>query len=139
MLLQFGSSVTGKPHKESDADIAYLSRRNLTIREEAEIIIRLMPVLKNKNIDLVNIHMASPLLLYALARDGRVIYESSPFEFYNLRAYAFKRYVEAKPLFELKAERMKINVNPVRELARGITPRARDSAASNGTFSNRVK
>lgn len=111
LLVLFGSSVTGKTHKESDLDVAYLSARTLTIREEAELIVKLGPILKSNLVDLANISLASPLLLYALAQDGKALYESNPFEFYNLRAYAFKRYIEAAPIFQLQAERAKIKVH----------------------------
>jgi len=103
----FGSSVTGKTHKESDVDIAYLSTKNLGIREEAQMMLDLNPILKSQRIDLVNIHLAPPLLLYAISDNGQVLYQTNPLNFYELRAYAFKRYVEAKPLFELKERRLK--------------------------------
>lgn len=106
LLLQFGSSVTGKMHKESDVDVAYLSSRELSLREEASFVIELMPILKNKFIDIVNIHKAPPLLLYAISRQGKILYQATPTKFHEFRAYAFKRYIEAKPLFELMEERL---------------------------------
>lgn len=111
LFVLFGSTATGKTHKTSDADIAYLSARALTIREEAEIIIALSPILKNNRIDLVNLHRAPPLLLYAITKDGKTLYATDPLEFYGLCAYAFKRYIEAKPLFRLKNERLKLALN----------------------------
>lgn len=111
LLLAFGSAVTGRTHKESDIDIAYLSAQTLTIRKEAELIVKLGPILKSNLVDLANISLAPPLLLYALVQDGQALYESNPFEFYNLRAYAFKRYIEAAPILQLQAERAKIKVN----------------------------
>ena len=111
LFVLFGSSITGKTHKESDIDVAYLGTQNLTIREEAKIMISLAPILKNKNVDLINIHMAPPLLLYAIAKNGKVLYASNPLEFYRLRAYAFKRYIENKPLFELKQKKLLIELN----------------------------
>ncbi|HEY4495676.1 MAG TPA: nucleotidyltransferase domain-containing protein [Candidatus Paceibacterota bacterium] len=111
LLLVFGSAVTGRTHKESDLDVAYLSARALTIREEAELIVAIGPILKNNCVDLANISLAPPLLLYALAQNSEILYELNPFEFYNLRAYAFKRYIEAAPIFQLQAERAKIKMN----------------------------
>ena len=111
LLLLFGSQVDGKTHKESDADVAYMSKKPLTIREESELMVKLQPVLKNNKVDLVNIHTAPPLLLYAITNRGSVLYQSDPLAFYQLRAYAFKRYVEAEPLFELKEQRLKALLN----------------------------
>src|SRR3989338_1817513 len=106
LLVFFGSSVTSNTHKESDADVAYLSKKPLKLMEEAELAVKLQPILKNRTIDLVNIHMAPPLLLYAISNYGQVLYQSHPLKFYELRAYAFKRYVEAMPLFKLQEERI---------------------------------
>ena len=107
LLVLFGSSATGKTHKESDIDVAYLAKKDLELSEEARLIIELMPILKSQSVDLVNIHLAPPLLLYAIADHGKVLYQADPLNFYELQAYAFKRYVEAKPLFELKERRLK--------------------------------
>src|SRR3989344_1573529 len=107
LLVLFGSSATGKTHKESDIDVAYLAKKDLELSEEARLIIELMPILKSQSVDLVNIHLAPPLLLYAISDHGQVLYQADPLNFYELRAYAFKRYVEAKPLFELKERRLK--------------------------------
>jgi len=111
LLVLFGSAVTGKTHKESDADVAYLSKKPLTLREESEMSVALQPILKNRTIDLVNIRMAPPLLLYAITDHGKVLYQSDPLVFYELRAYAFKRYIEAEPLSELKKQRLKALLN----------------------------
>jgi len=111
LLVLFGSAVTGKTHKESDADVAYLSKKPLTLREESEMSVALQPILKNRTIDLVNIRMAPPLLLYAITDHGKILYQSDPLVFYELRAYAFKRYIEAEPLFELKKQRLKALLN----------------------------
>jgi len=111
LLLLFGSTVKGQTHKESDADVAYLSKKPLTLREESEMSVALQPILKNRTIDLVNIRMAPPLLLYAITDHGKILYQSDPLVFYELRAYAFKRYIEAEPLFELKKQRLKALLN----------------------------
>lgn len=114
LLVLFGSSATGKTHKESDVDVAYLAEKNLELGDEARLIIELVPALKSKLVDLVNIHLAPPLLLYAITDHGQVLYQTNPLSFYELRAYAFKRYVEAKPLFELKEQRLKEYVQSIR-------------------------
>ena len=108
LFVLFGSQATGKTHKTSDADVAYSSERFLTLREEAEIMIGLAPILKNNRIDLVNIRTASPLLLFAITKNGEALYEAKSLEFSSLCAYAFKRYVEAQPLFQFKYEKLKL-------------------------------
>jgi len=106
LLLLFGSQVSGKTSKESDFDVAYLSKEDLDLEKEAELIVDLAPLFKSENIDLVNIKKAPPLLLYAITRNCRIIFEKEPLMFANLRAYAFKKYIETKPLYELKFKKL---------------------------------
>lgn len=106
LILLFGSRVEKKLHKESDFDVAYLAKRNLTLNEESELIVKLAPTFKSENIDLVNLRKAPPLLFYAITKDCQVIYERDPLVFPILRAYAFKKYIETKPLYETKFKRL---------------------------------
>ena len=105
-LLLFGSRVSCKTHKESDFDIAYLSRRNLNLEDEAKLICDLMPIFKSERIDLANLKKAPPLLLFTITNDCRILYEKNPLIFSALRAYGFKKYIEAKPLYEEKFKRI---------------------------------
>lgn len=107
LLLLFGSRATGKNYATSDFDVAYLSNKDLDLMEEARLMLDLSPVFKSEDIDLVNLKKAPPLLYYAVFQDCQVLYEKDPLIFPNLRAYAFKRYVEeAKPLAEARWERL---------------------------------
>ena len=112
LLLIFGSRVEGQIHKESDYDVAYLSKKNLNLEEEAKLIIELFSIFSDENIDLVNLRNAPALLLYKIADKCQVLYELYPLKFYSLRAYAFKRYIEeAKPLMKNKFERLQLEIN----------------------------
>lgn len=106
LILLFGSRVEKKIHKESDYDVAYLSKSQLDLMEEAQLIVDLAPIFQSENIDLVNLKKASPLLFYAITRNCQVIYEKKPLTFASLRVYAFKKYVETKPLYEAKFKRL---------------------------------
>jgi len=106
LILLFGSRIEKKLHQESDYDVAYLSSRHLDLMEEAQLIVDLAPIFKSENIDLVNLKRANPLLLYAITKNCQVIYEKKPLTFASLRAYAFKKYVETKPLYEAKFKRL---------------------------------
>lgn len=105
LLLLFGSQVSGKISKESDFDVAYLSGQDLGLTDEANLIVEIAPIFKSENIDLVNLKKASPLLLYAITRNCQVLFEKNPLNFASLRAYAFKKYIETKPLYEQKFKR----------------------------------
>ncbi|OIO44889.1 hypothetical protein COX24_01050 [bacterium (Candidatus Gribaldobacteria) CG23_combo_of_CG06-09_8_20_14_all_37_87_8] len=106
MLLLFGSRVDGTFRKDSDFDIAYLSKKKLDFLQEAKLSMALSPVCENENIDLSNLETASPLLLYGIFQNCRMLFVDDPYRFYSMRVYAFKQYVEAQPLFELKFQRL---------------------------------
>lgn len=108
LLLLFGSQVEGKKlHSESDFDVAYLSAKKLDLRQEARMMTELAPVFRSENTDLVNLKNASPLLFYAVFKKCKVLYQENDLIFPSYRAYAFKKYVEAKPLYELKFNQLK--------------------------------
>lgn len=110
LLLLFGSQVTGKTHKESDFDVAYLSEKELHIEDEGRLILDLMPILNisdERLINLVNIKRASPLLFYAMTSSCKLLFAENPLVFPTLRAYAFKKYIETQPLYKLREERLR--------------------------------
>ena len=110
LLLLFGSQISGKTHKESDFDFAYLSSRRLNLDQEGQLINDLLFLIDKHDeriINLVNIKKATPLLLYAMTSQSQLLYEKEPATFAVLRAYSFKKYIETKPLYQMKAERLK--------------------------------
>ncbi|MCL5010976.1 MAG: nucleotidyltransferase domain-containing protein [Patescibacteria group bacterium] len=108
LLLLFGSQVDGKQlHKESDFDVAYLSRGKLDLMKEAQMIVDLTPYFHSENIDLVNLKNASPLLYYAVFDKCQVLYQENGLLFPALRVYAFRKFVEMQPIYELKRQRSK--------------------------------
>ena len=106
----FGSRASGKYHKKSDFDVAYLSKVELNLEQESELIIDLSRIFKNDNIDLVNLKNAKPLLYYAIFNNCRVIYEKTSLLFPTLRAYAFKKYIETKPLYEERFKKLEAKI-----------------------------
>lgn len=108
LLLLFGSQVEAKQlHKESDFDVAYLSRRKLSLMEEAQMIVDLVPYFHSENIDLVNLKNASPLLYYAVFDKCQVLFQENKLLFPTLRVYAFRKFVEMRPIYELQHQRLK--------------------------------
>lgn len=49
-------------------------------------------------IDLVDLRLADPLLKFAVATTGKIVYERSPGEFSEFYSLAFRRYVDTKKL-----------------------------------------
>jgi len=116
LLLLFGSRVDGKNlHKESDFDVAYLSRRQLDLMEEARMMTEMAPYFHSENIDLVNLRNASPLLYYAVFDKCRVLFQEDELLFPTLRIYAFRKFVEMQPIYELKRQRLRERAKQIGE------------------------
>lgn len=103
LLLLFGSRVIGKTlHKESDFDVAYLSDKKLDLMEESRLILDIMKIFKSDKIDLANIGMAHPLLLKQIFMNHKIIFCKNLSVYFQYKIYAERKYVEAKPLFQLR-------------------------------------
>lgn len=107
LVLLFGSQATGKTHKGSDYDIAYLGEAPLSLGEESKLVVDLMRIFGSEAIDLASIRGASPLLLYEIVRTGNILFERTPSLFTSLYIYALRIYEEARPLFELRSAFLK--------------------------------
>lgn len=97
----FGSRATGTTHAKSDTDIALITDHPLTPRETASIAYVLSEEIAT-TVEVIDVRIAPPALLRSIARDGVLLYEREPRIFARFRMYAFKRYMEAKPLFALR-------------------------------------
>ena len=104
LVVLFGSQARGKTHAKSDVDLAFSSETNLSPYDVAKMQLEFTQRLKLKNIELVDLHNASPLLLREVARQAIVLYEKDHSKFARLKIYAFKRFVEAKPLLNLRTK-----------------------------------
>lgn len=103
LILLFGSMAGGEKylHQESDFDIAYLSKKNLTFEEEIKLDCDLMPIFKSDRIDLTNLKRANPLLMKQIFDKHQIIYCGNQEVYNTYQVYAIKKYIEAKPLFDL--------------------------------------
>ena len=75
LVVLFGSQVTGKTHPQSDIDIAFSSERHLSLREIAEMESEMAKELQLKDIELIDLKMAPPLLLKQIAQKSILLYE----------------------------------------------------------------
>ena len=110
LFVLFGSRAVGRAHAQSDFDVAYRSRAPLLLDREASMILDLSAVFGSEDIDLVNLTAAPPLLYYAIFKEGISLYEKELLAFASYAAYAFKQYVEAKPLFRDQLRYLKRNL-----------------------------
>lgn len=99
----FGSSATGKTHRESDLDLAIkMGVSNLTAKVKADIIADFLRVVPKA--DVVFVNDASPLLKASIASTGKMVYESSASLFNSFQLDAFREYYEYKKYFIARQE-----------------------------------
>jgi len=116
LVLLFGSRVDGKQlHKESDFDVAYLSKRKMDLMEEARMMTEIAPYFYSDNIDLVNLKNAVPLLYYAVFDKCQVLFQEDELLFPTLRIYAFRKFVEMQPIYELRHQRLRERAKQIGE------------------------
>lgn len=103
LVLLFGSRASDKTHAHSDFDIAYLSKKQLDLMDEARLICDLMPIFRSDKVDLVNLKMAPPLLMKCVFDQHQVLFCADRAQYFAHQMYALRSYIEAKPLFELRS------------------------------------
>ena len=103
LVVFFGSQATGKTHKKSDIDIAFLSDIKMGLYDIARMQIEFEQVLKIGKIELVDLRNSPPLLLKEIAKNSVLLYEKDALALARFKIYAFKRYVESKKLLTLRA------------------------------------
>ena len=100
LIVLFGSRASGRVHKESDFDVAYLPEKDLGFDGDVQVNLEFTNIFGHDRVDTVDMRKAPPLLLYAIFRECLVLFEKDNLIFPTYQAYAFKKYVEAKPMLE---------------------------------------
>lgn len=100
LLVAFGSQVKGITHADSDLDLGVLLERAGGLR--LELLSRLAEVFDGQRVDVALLNRADPLLLKEVCSDP-VLLAGAEEDLQELRIYAFKRYVDYRPCFELEA------------------------------------
>ena len=101
IVLLFGSAVSGKTHKKSDTDLAFLFDKPVDILALTNRVIRL---LHTDNVDVVDLRRASPLLKFSAAKSGMLLYEREPGMFNEFYSLAFRMYVDTRKLRDAQAK-----------------------------------
>ena len=111
LVLLFGSQSEGRVHKESDVDIAYLPEESLGFEDEYHLNYEFTNIFRTDKVDTVDLKKAPPLLLYAVFQHPLVLFQKNDLVFPNYQVYAFKKYVETKPLYEEKYRRLQEKIS----------------------------
>jgi predicted nucleotidyltransferase len=102
LLLQFGSSVTGKVHPRSDVDLGVLLERPaLTPAEHAELLHELQRLFPDREADLAILNHADPLFLKKVTESCRLLVGRTA-DLQRLKLYAFKRYQDHRRYLDLE-------------------------------------
>lgn len=104
LLLQFGSTVSGNAHPESDVDLAVLlDGPALSLREHADLHHDLQSFYPDREVDLVLLNRADPLLLRKIMENFQLLFGSAR-RLNELRIYAFKRYQDHRKYLDLERD-----------------------------------
>jgi predicted nucleotidyltransferase len=104
LILQFGSTVDGFVHSQSDLDLALLlDRASLSLEQLGAMRHELQHCFPDREVDLAIINRADPLLLRKIVERCRLLYGSTK-DLQRLRLYAFKRYQDHRRFLELERQ-----------------------------------
>lgn len=102
LILQFGSTVSGPTHAESDMDVAILMREaSPSLRTLAEIRQALQEHFTGREVDLSVINRADPLFLKKVIERCVQLY-GSIHDLHELKIYAFKRYQDHRRFLDME-------------------------------------
>ena len=104
LLVQFGSTVTGVAHPASDLDLAALMAHEPgAYAHEADLGAALQSCVPGREVDLVILNHADPLLLKQVTENG-VLLHGDPNRWQEFRAYAFKRYQDHRRFLQMERD-----------------------------------
>lgn len=102
LILQFGSTVTGRTHDRSDLDLAVkLDSADVSLQTVLEMQEALQTQFPGREVDLAILNRADPLFLKKIVESCRVLF-GTPQDLARLRLYAFKAYQDFRPYLELE-------------------------------------
>jgi predicted nucleotidyltransferase len=95
----FGSEARGNTHKESDIDIAVLSKEKIEI---LDITSDFCDLFKRDDVEVVDVGNASPTICVVVVRDGVLLYEKDDGYFAKWKMFAIKVWMESAWLRDLQ-------------------------------------
>ena len=100
--MQFGSTVTGQTHAQSDLDLGVLLERvPESFGALSDLIAELQALADGREVDLTVLNHADPLLLKQVIEHSRLLYGSER-RFQALQLQAFKRYQDYRPYLAME-------------------------------------
>ena len=108
LVIAFGSQVSGKTNLKSDADIAILRDKSLSLEERSDLTEFLAKEyeLNEDKIDLVEIKNAPPLLRFQIAEQGKLLWGDKA-KFIRFRVLSWKLYLDTAKLRRFQEQHLK--------------------------------
>jgi len=104
LLVQFGSSVRGTSHPQSDIDVgALFVRVPESLGDLAELSAALQPLFPDRAVDLAILNHADPLFLKQVAEGGVLLYGATA-RWRDFQLYAFKRYQDHRRFLQMERD-----------------------------------
>lgn len=105
-ILLYGSVARKRAGSLSDLDIAIYRLGGVGPEEFLEIFSELAAIFPQQEVDLKLLNGVNPLFRYYVVRDGKLLYgNQTKYNFY--KAFAYRDFQEAKPLFALEEHLVK--------------------------------
>jgi predicted nucleotidyltransferase len=101
LLVQYGSTITGRTHAGSDVDIAVLFEGEADYARVGGLLADLREVFPGRDVDLGLLNHADPLFLKKVLESTRLLAGSSR-ELACLRLYGFRRYQDHRRFLRLE-------------------------------------
>jgi uncharacterized protein len=102
LVLQFGSTITGKQHAGSDLDLAVLlSGMPSTCEAQAALFGDLQELFPGSDVDVAILNRADPLFLKQIMQRCELVYGDLR-DLHELKMYAFKRYQDHRRYLALE-------------------------------------
>lgn len=120
LLITFGSFGTDRFNENSDIDIAFKSKKQLSPYDEISMLNDFVAYFGRDNIDLINLKKATPLLLYEIACKGNVLYEENH-SFLDFKLYASFRYADTKHLRIARKKYLDMEIEDLKKIANNLT------------------
>ncbi|MBI1735836.1 MAG: nucleotidyltransferase domain-containing protein [Candidatus Rokubacteria bacterium] len=112
LLLQFGSSITGRLHARSDVDLGVLLERPaLSLSGRSELLHEVQRLFPDREVDLAVLNHADPLLLKRVM-DRCTLLHGSARRRHELAMYAFRRYHDHRRYFDMEREYVRRRLSP---------------------------
>lgn len=113
LLLQFGSTVSGRTHAGSDVDLAVLLERAPdSLWDHGGIVADLQPFFPGREVDLAIVNRADPLFLKQILDRCQLLY-GTPRMLAELKMYAFTRYQDHRRFLGMEREYVRRKIGAV--------------------------